>query len=144
MMLSPHFSLEELTISDYAGRNGIGNSPPPSVQKTLFDTARNMELVRSTLGYPIHVSSGYRCAALNAGVGGANSSAHLSGYAVDFVCPQFGTPFDCAMAIAATQIAFDQLILEFGWAHISFAPPLRHQCLTKRSASAPYELGLRP
>ncbi len=79
MMLSPHFSLEELTISDYAARHGIDNAPPPAVFETLQRTAQKMETVRRVLGYPIHVTSGFRCAELNKAIGGVPISAHLTG-----------------------------------------------------------------
>lgn len=44
----------------------------------------------------------------------------------------FGTPKDIARVIAASKIKFDQLIMEGGWVHISFAPTPRLQVLTAR------------
>ena len=145
MQISAHFTLEELTVSEYAARHDLGNSPPPSVLDNLREAAAGMEAVRSALkSQPIHVTSGYRSPLVNAGVGGAPSSAHCNGYAVDFICPGFGSNYLVAQAIAKASIRFDQLILEYGWVHVSFAPTLRCECLTKKSASAPYEHGLIP
>lgn len=144
MMLSPHFSLEEFTISITAENEGIDNTPSPAMLSTLRETAQQMERVRAALGFPIVVTSAYRCTTLNRVVGGAPNSAHRTGHAVDFVCPKFGTTFDVATTIKASKIEFDQLILEYGWVHISFDPRLRGQCLTKKSATSPYRVGLIP
>ena len=89
MNLSPHFSLQELTASDTAAKLNINNSPPVPVLMNLSILASGLEQIRSLLGYPVHVNSGYRCPELNKTVGGVPDSAHLSGFAADIVCPQF-------------------------------------------------------
>ena len=71
-----------------------------------------MERVRALLGHPVTVNSGYRFPAVNKRVGGAATSDHVKGYAVDFVCPAFGDCYAVATAIARSNIAFDQLIFE--------------------------------
>ena len=128
-----YFTLDELTHTDH--RN-IDNTPPPEMIATLQATARQMDRVRTLLGKPIRVNSGYRSPALNTAVGGASNSAHMSGYAVDFVCPAFGTPSQICQAILASDIRFDQLIQEGTWVHISFDPRLRMQQLTATFTSA--------
>ncbi|MCX8578903.1 hypothetical protein J3U35_05560, partial [Gilliamella sp. B2717] len=50
-------------------------------------TAIKLELVRKALEHPIIITSGYRCPALNARVGGVASSTHTQGLAVDFRSP---------------------------------------------------------
>jgi uncharacterized protein YcbK (DUF882 family) len=45
-----------------------------------------LEKARKLLGRPIIITSGYRCAAHNASVGGKPNSAHLVGKAVDIQC----------------------------------------------------------
>lgn len=130
MNLSPNFHLSEFTTSQTAERRGIDNSPPPDVLEALKHTAQMMELVRSTLGKPILVSSGYRSPELNRAVGGSATSQHTKGQAVDFTSPGFGTPREIVEAIRKTSIPYDQLILEFDrWVHISFAPSPRKQAL---------------
>ena len=131
MNLSPHFSLAEMTVSQEAARRGIDNTPPPAVVEALKKTAQGLEAVRVRLGCaPIIVSSGYRSGALNAAIGGAKYSQHMTGQAADFLCPGFGSPGEVAAALRDSGIEYDQLILEFGrWVHISFAPNPRRQAL---------------
>ncbi|KWN65874.1 peptidase M15 [Burkholderia ubonensis] len=135
MQLSAHFSLQEFVRSEMAEKARIDNTPTREVRGHLTHLAKTLEQVRTVLGdRPILVSSGYRCAALNTYVGGVKSSAHLLGLAVDFTCPTFGSPLDVCRAIAASDIAFDQLIYEFEtWVHLGLARPghpMRRECLT--------------
>jgi len=131
MMLTPHFSLAELTFSATAQRRQIDNSPPPSVLRNLNQLAVGLEDVRAALdGLPIRINSGYRCPALNRIVGGARLSAHLDGWAADFVCPDFGSPLEIVRVLARSDLVFDKLIQEGTWVHISFAPEGRRQLLT--------------
>jgi hypothetical protein len=137
--LTAHFALEELACTQH---REIDNTPPPEVVANLRTTAARMEEVRRLLGdRVISVSSGYRCARLNRIVGGARTSAHLTGHAVDFNCHGFGPPKAICRALAGSAIAFDQLIEEGTWAHLSFDPRMRRQVLT-RTASGGYVPGL--
>jgi hypothetical protein len=137
--LTAHFALEELVGTQH---REIDNRAPAKVVATLRTTAARMEEVRRLLGdQVISVSSGYRCPALNRAVGGARTSAHLTGHAVDFNCYGFGTSKAVCRAVADSGIAFDQLIEEGTWIHISFDPRLRRQVLTKRPGGG-YALGL--
>lgn len=128
MNLTPHFALEELIATQH---RRIDNTPPPDVVERLRQTALLLEQVRMRLGVPIIVSSGYRCAALNAAVGGVPGSQHLTGQAVDFIAPGFGPPTTVMSALVDSGIEYDQLIVEYGrWVHISWAPQgRRHQAL---------------
>jgi hypothetical protein len=137
--LTAHFALEELSCTQH---REFDNTPPPEVVATLRNTAAQMEAVRRILGdRVISVSSGYRCPALNRAVGGAATSAHLSGHAVDFNCYGFGEPPAVCAALEKAGIAFDQLIEEGRWCHVSFDPRLRRQVLTRRAGGG-YGLGL--
>lgn len=121
MNLTPHFTLDELTFSEAAIRNGVNNTPTPRVVENLQFLAENLEKVRALLGTPMRITSGYRSEAVNAWVGGSLTSQHRFGLAADFVAPQFGSPYEVAQAILASEIQFDQLIHEYGsWVHISF------------------------
>lgn len=136
------FTLRELTRSDTAKRLNLDNQPKGETLKNLCKTAWAMVEVRDKLrsqdylGYtkvnPIYVSSGYRSPELNKHIpGSSDTSAHTLGWAVDFKCPGFGTPYEVAAKIAASGIKFDQLIYEYGsWVHISFDPRMRQQVLT--------------
>lgn len=136
--LTAHFALEELACTQH---REFDNTPPAEVVPTLRKTALQMEAVRRLLGdRVITVSSGYRSRALNRAVGGARTSAHLTGHAVDFNCYGYGAPLAVCRALAASHLDFDQLIEEGSWIHISFDPRLRRQVLTKREGG--YALGL--
>jgi hypothetical protein len=120
-MLSENFTLDEFIFSQTAARLGIDNTPPPPVLANLKRLAQALEVVRAALGgAPILISSGYRSPALNKAVKGARNSAHVLGLAVDFTAPRFGTVLQTAKAAAASGVAFDQIIHEFGrWVHLA-------------------------
>ena len=145
-MLSPNFSLAEFIRSDTAQRYRLDNTPPPEVLERLQRTAEMLEQVRDLLGgVPIRINSGYRGPAVNKAVGGVDSSAHTQGWAVDFVCPDFGPPLQVCQEIVASGLLFDQLIHEYGrWTHLSFAPAMRRQPLSIASAAQGYVKGIVP
>lgn len=137
MNLSPHFTLAEFTRSTTAARLGLDNTPPDSVVKELERVAQVMEQVRSLLGHPITITSGYRCYPLNKAIGGKPNSKHIQGLACDFICPDYGSQVEIVKAIEASGIDFDQCILEFynpnngdGWVHLGIARDNRRQVLT--------------
>lgn len=144
--LSPHFTLDELTHSEYAVRMGLDNTPTLVIIANLTRLADRLEFVRTMLGSPIVISSGYRSPQVNAGVGGSNSSQHMTGNAADILVPGFGRPKDVVARLRGhfAELAFDQLILEFpgsasgGWTHIGFATRPRGQVLV-RYAGKPVE-----
>lgn len=47
-----------------------------------------LDLLRAAHGAPITITSGYRCVAKNAAVGGSPRSYHLTGRAVDITAPK--------------------------------------------------------
>jgi len=144
MYLSAHFTLEEMTNSQTAVRKNINNTPDEQVVERLRMTCQQLEKVRDLLGQPIIVSSGYRSPELNAAIGGVSASAHCLGYAVDFICPVFGSPLQICNAIRAAQIKLDQCIQEGTWVHISFDPRYRNEYMTATftASGASYTGGL--
>lgn len=129
--LSPHFTLDEMTSSQEAARRGIDNTPTLEALQNLPKLAQLMESVRTHLGVPIIVSSGFRSKALNDAIGGAPSSQHLTGQACDFIAPGFGSPLTvCCHLVDQSAVDYDQLIQEGRWVHISWAPKPRRQVLT--------------
>lgn len=134
--LSPHFTLAEMTVTSA----GIDNQPTPAHLANLKIAAAGMEKVRAALGKPISVNSAYRSPAVNRKVGGAPTSAHCQGYAVDFRVTGM-TPLEICRAIIAAGIKFDQLIEEGTWTHISFDPRMRQQVLTMRNGRYTSGLG---
>lgn len=122
-MITEHFSWEE---AFHTNHREIENMIPDESNEVVFANisraATKLEKVRALLGVPLLVSSWYRCPELNAAVGGAKNSDHMTGNAIDFIAPQFGMPVAIAKKIAenASIIGFKQLILEHTWIHISF------------------------
>ena len=108
-----------------------GEAKPLETVAAPTRTAHGLEAGRVPRGgAPITVTSGYRCPALNAAIGGAKDSQHMRGEAADFICPRFGTPTEVAAALRDSGIEYDQLLLEFGrWVHISFSAAPRRQAL---------------
>lgn len=139
-MLSVHFSLSEMTITQV---RDVDNTPSKEIILNLTDTAEHMELIRSYLNHPIIVSSGYRSPEVNKRIGGAKDSAHMRGFAVDFIAPKFGTPLEVCHAIKDSGIKLDCLIQEGSWVHCSFKPPMRNLVLTKVGKDK-YISGLTP
>jgi zinc D-Ala-D-Ala carboxypeptidase len=121
--LSPHFTLEELTVTN----TGISNHANAEETERLRALAAFMEKVRAVLNnQTISVNSAFRNEAVNRAVGGVSNSAHRLGYACDFVCPGFGSPLEICRALDAAgtkgTIVFDQLIQEGTWVHVSRDP----------------------
>jgi len=117
MNLSPHFTLEELTITDH---RQFDNTPDPASLENLARLATFLEHVRTLLGdKPIMINSGYRSKAVNDAVGSSEKSQHRVGCAADFRVPGM-TPDAVVRAILASDLFFDQVIREFdSWTHIS-------------------------
>ena len=145
MLLTQHFHLEEFTTSRAAETNNIVNEPNAEEIEALRDLAQALENVRDLLEFPIVITSGFRCKKLNSLLKGASNSHHILGFAADFICPDFGTPRQICQEIAASNLLWDQLILEGGaWVHYSIHPLMRQQILTASFANgkAHYVKGL--
>ncbi|MFJ4353907.1 D-Ala-D-Ala carboxypeptidase family metallohydrolase [Pseudomonas sp. NPDC089428] len=136
MFLTPHFTLNEMTASQIAAREGLDNTPPPEVISNLRLLCEVLEQVRTLFGRPIIINSGYRSAAVNARVGGAQKSQHISGLAADFTVVDVHNR-DVVRRLSESAVAFDQLILEFdSWVHLSVcAAAPRREVLTIRKGT---------
>lgn len=118
-VLTPNFSWAEAEVT--AHRN-IDNTIPLELWGNIINTARQMEKVRICLAAPCIVSSWYRCLELNDAIGSKRTSQHITGEAIDFISPRYGTPKDVIVKLDkyADWLKFDQLLLEHRWVHISF------------------------
>ena len=136
MYLSPHFTLEELTASETALREGLDNTPAPDAIANLRRLSQSLEQVRQLLGRPIRIHSAYRSVELNRRVGGSPGSAHLQGLAADFSVPGLA-PGAVAQQVLDSGLAFDQLILELDrWVHLALGQGTgRRQVLTLREGA---------
>jgi triacylglycerol esterase/lipase EstA (alpha/beta hydrolase family) len=116
-LLSPNFTLEELTHTDH---REFTNEPNDLEKNNLKRLAELLEQVKGLLGgKPIMVNSGFRSKQVNDAVGSSDRSQHRVGAACDFRVPSM-TPNDVVKAIIASDIPFDQIIREFDrWTHIS-------------------------
>lgn len=145
MKLTEHFTLEEFTRSNIASRLRIDNRVPDELMANIQLTANKLELVRKVLGFPIMITSGYRCPLLNARVGGVSTSAHTKGLAVDFHCA-YGTPKEICQRLIDTGVQFDKLIQEHNqWVHIGFGPNYNRQIVLtaiKNSGKTVYVNGI--
>lgn len=142
MKISKHFNLEELTHSETAARLDIDQTPTSEVLDNLFFLARELENVRNLLGHPMLISSGYRSLPLNRHLKSKDTSAHVKGLAVDFICPAFGNPRSVVEAIFKSNIEYDQLILEYDkWVHLAFAQenPRNQSLIIDREGVRPFE-----
>lgn len=114
--MTPHFTLEELTHTDH---RTLDNTPDAVALANLNRLAEFLELVKSRLGNrPIMVNSAYRSAAVNAACGSRDTSQHRLGCAADIRVPGM-TPDAVVRAVMASGLAYDQIIRELTWTHIS-------------------------
>lgn len=127
MQLSENLSLAEVIRSETAKRKGVSNMPTPEHIENFKKLAENVfQPIRKHFGRPIHISSGYRSAALNKAIGGAASSQHCKGEAIDI--DMDGTEITNAQVFnyIKDNLSFDQMIWEFGtdknpdWVHVSY------------------------
>ena len=119
------FTIDELCASDTARRRGIDNTPTPTVRAKLQALIDNvLDPARREYGSYILVNSGYRSPALNAAVGGASNSQHLTGEAADITTGSIDNDHKL-FAILVAQGNYDQLIWEKPknslWIHVSYS-----------------------
>ena len=95
------------------------------------------EPIRVNFRQPILISSGYRSKELNAKIGGANSSQHSLGQAIDIDMDGTinGVTNSDIFNFIKDKLPFDQLIWEFGndknpdWVHVSYSDRHRKEIL---------------
>lgn len=123
--LTPHFTKEELTVSQAAARLGIDNNPSAEVFQNLVRLCDQiLEPIRNAISRPVIVSSGYRSWPLNVEVHGSKNSDHMKGLAADITAA--GMSLDelaDKVRTLAPYIPLKQCIKEFGsWVHVSCLP----------------------
>lgn len=117
MNLSPHFTLEELTVTDH---RLLDNTPNAGEIENLRRLALFLEKVKEVLGgRAVMITSGYRSKSVNDAVGSKDTSQHRLGLAADFRVPGM-SPQEVVGAIVDSGIPYDQVIKEYdSWTHIS-------------------------
>lgn len=89
MKLSKNFSLNEFLTSQMAERTGGDmldqqRNPNADIVRNLqYLTTTTLQPMRNLLLSSMHVSSGYRCEALNKAIKGSETSQHIKGEAAD-------------------------------------------------------------
>lgn len=144
MNLSANFTLEELTRSEVALRNGWDNTPSSEEIENLRRLAALLQQVKTQLGgRPIIVNSAYRCKRVNDAVGSKDTSQHLLGCAADIKVPGL-SPREVVDSCIFADLPFDQIILEFdAWTHISVPntaklPPRGSKLIIDSKGTRPY------
>jgi hypothetical protein len=127
MQLSKNLSLAEVMRSETAKRKGVSNMPTPEHIENFKKLAEKIfQPIREHFGVPIHISSGYRSAALNKAVGGSSSSQHCTGEAIDIDMDGTSITNKQIFDFIKEHLEFDQMIWEFGtsanpdWVHVSY------------------------
>ena len=130
MKLSEHLDLAEVTRSEQAKRLGIENMPSPEHIENFKKLADHVfEPVRTHFRVPILISSGYRCAELNAATpGSSKTSDHSFGRAIDIDMDgsSNGVSNNDVFHYIKDNLKFKQLIAEYpengklGWCHVSY------------------------
>ena len=140
MNLTEHFTLTEFVRSETAERKHIDNTPTVEVVANLRALCRNvLEPARVSFGAPIYITSGYRCPALNAAVGGKPTSQHLRGEAADLQVKGVKNLRKLYNIIKSHGV-FDQLLYETNksgakWIHVSYTSySNRHQAIDNYKA----------
>jgi hypothetical protein len=141
MNLSPHFTLEELTVTDH---RTLDNSPKQEEISNLQRLAQFLEEVKTVLGgKPIMVNSAFRSKPVNDAVGSSDRSQHRLGCAADIRVPTM-TPDQVVRAIIAAGLPYDQLIREFDrWTHLSVPnavglAPRRQALIIDKTGTRPF------
>lgn len=127
MQLSKNLTLAEVIRSESAKRKGISNMPTPEhIENFKLLATKIFQPIREHFGIPIHISSGYRSAALNKAIGGSKTSQHCSGEAIDIDMDGTSITNAAIFNYIKDNLEFDQLIWEFGtktnpdWVHVSY------------------------
>ena len=144
MNLSKHFTLDELTASETAARNGWDNTPNPDELSNLNRLAEFLEQVKTVLGgKPVIINSAFRSKKVNDAVGSRDTSQHRIGCAADIRIPGM-TPDEVVKAVMAAGLGYDQVIREFDrWTHISIPnnpedKPRQQALIIERSGTRQY------
>lgn len=127
MKISKHISYKEAIRSRTAILRGIRNTPGQKALRRMKSVAENVfEPLREWAGGAIRVNSFYRSPRLNSAIGGAKSSDHMKGYAID-LDDVYGFKTNAEMFwYIVDNLTFDKIIWEFGdknnpnWVHVSY------------------------
>lgn len=123
MNISNHITFAEATHTG----TGIVNIPDTlQLSRMKLVAEKVFEPARAHFEMPIRVNSFFRSPKVNKAVGGANTSQHTKGEAIDISAIGFSNKH--LFLYIKNSLDFDQLIYEFGtdnepnWIHVSYKP----------------------
>lgn len=116
--ISENFSFSEFERSDTAKKRGIINViSTAKVRDSIVELVNTvLQPLRTAVGVPMPVNSGYRCPELNAAVGGVPTSQHMKGEAADIAT---SAPLLLARKAVELGLPFDQMGLYPTFVHFS-------------------------
>ena len=121
--ISKYITYKEATHTS----TGLENNPnEEQVQAMQLVAQKIFDRVREYVGKPIGVNSFFRSNAVNTKVGGAYTSQHTSGEAIDMDGQKYGVSNAEIFDYIKENLDFDQLIWEHGnsiepdWVHVSY------------------------
>lgn len=116
--ISENFSFSEFEKSDTAKKRGIINViSTAKVRDSIVELVNTvLQPLRTAVGVPMPVNSGYRCPELNAAVGGVPTSQHMKGEAADIAT---SAPVLLARKAVELGLPFDQIGLYPTFVHFS-------------------------
>ena len=125
--ISDHISFKEATYSATAKRLGIKNTPSEDhIENMQLVSEKIFEPLRQWADHPIRINSMFRSEELNSRIGGAISSAHKDGLAIDLDSIGSKTNLELFHYIK-DNLEFDVLINEYPnqdgnpkWIHVSW------------------------
>ena len=125
--ISENISYKEAVRSETAKRLGISNKPKKEHIENMELIAKKIfQPLREWVGHPIRINSFYRSEELNSRIGGAVSSAHKDGLAIDLDSLGGKTNLEMLHYIK-DHLEFDVLINEYPneegepkWIHVSW------------------------
>lgn len=79
--------------------------------------------IRSAIGFPLKVSSAYRCPRHNAKVGGSENSDHMYGKAVDILCVDGGRRRE--IVYLALTVGIPSIGVKRDCVHLAMSEPMR-------------------
>lgn len=109
--ITPHFTLQEMTTTDYEEFKTDIVKVAKDNQDKLNALCWHLEAIRAIIGSPLVVTSAIRTKALNNAIRGSKTSQHLKVEAVDFI-PTKKSAILAFNEIVKSGYPFNQLILE--------------------------------
>lgn len=130
LAMTDHFTYDELTATSVAELQDENRKEGTTYLGNLLKVAGELEKVRRFFNRPVRVSSAFRCAALNAKLGGAPTSQHTKGEAADFTVDGYddGNGIRFVFDWCKHHTSYSQLILERPegkrpWIHLGLPHP---------------------